>query len=306
MKPFKTYQHLEGDPLTERDKTEAGSAFWNEGKWNSFVEPLLPNDCSEMVLVEMGCNAGVFLNKAESKGFGKVVGIDSDEASVERGCSWRDRHGKNYQILLERMEDCLDNLPLADYTILSNSHYYFTINDWLDYLDRLQYKTRYCIIITAQKRKGNRCWARADLDGIRDYFKTWKEVGFVDTPPLEDDPHPRRLWSLCFESPFIERVPIDSLDCGNHVQDKFYAELDAGMDYKDTRYYKILKPYRKRWSEEKLHTWIEGRIKVYKDLKENGLKKPILVGAKNLILDGNHRYSMMKHLGFKSILIRRT
>jgi len=305
MKPFAIYQHLEGEPLNERAKTEVGSKFWNKGKWDNFVAPFLPDNCSGMTLVEMGCNAGVFLKEAEDRGFERVVGVDSDKMSVERGRSWRDRHGMSYKFLLRRMEEALDDLPVADYTILANSHYYFTINDWLDYLDRLQYKTRYCIIVTAQKRKGNRCWARADLEGIRNYFKTWKEMGFIEGPALEGDPHPRQLWSLYFQSTHIDRVITNSLDCGNHVQDEFYGEIDAGKHYKDTRYYKILKPYRKEWSEEKLNIWVEGRIKVYNDLKENGLKKPILIDSNNLILDGNHRYSMMRHLGYKSILVRR-
>ena len=154
MKPFKTYQYLEGTEMTERDKSEAGSKFWNEGKWDNFVAPLLPEDCSGMTLVEMGCNAGVFLKEAEKRGFSRVVGVDSDQVSVERGRAWRDRHGKGYKFLLKRMEDCITDLPVADYTVLANSHYYFTINDWLDYLDRLQYKTRFCIIITAKKRGG--------------------------------------------------------------------------------------------------------------------------------------------------------
>jgi hypothetical protein len=199
---------------------------------------------------------------------------------------------------------------MADYTIMANSHYYFTINDWLDYIDRLQYKTRYVIIITAQKRKGNRCWARADVESIRNYFRTWKEVGFTDGPCFEGDPHPRKLWGLCFESPFIERESIDKLDSGNHVQDGFYKELDEGKHYTETRYYKILKPYRTRpphnWPLEKLHTWMEGRIKVYNDIKKNGLKRPILIDSDNLILDGNHRCRMMKHLGNTEVFIRRT
>lgn len=295
--------------MTERDKTEVDSKFWNEGKWNSFVAPFLPEDCSEMTFIEMGCNAGVFLKEALRKGFGRVVGVDSDKVSVERGATWRDQHGMDYKFLLARMEDALNDLPVADYTVLANAHYYFTVNDWLDYIDRLQYKTRYVVIVTARKRKGNRCWARADIEGIRGYFKDWEETGFTEGPPLEGDPHPRKLWGLCFKSPHIDRKDIDKLDSGNHVQDGFYKELDQGKNYMRTRYYRILKPYRTKephnWSIEKLHTWFEGRVRVYEDLKEHGLKKPILIDSEGLILDGNHRCQMIKHLGEKSVLVRR-
>lgn len=308
MKPFATYQHLEGLPMTDRDKGEVGSAFWNEGKFNNFVKPFLPEDPSEMTFVDVGCNAGVFLKEAEDYGFKTVIGVDSDKLAVERGKSWAEQHSRNYKLFLVEMENVVNNLPLADYTVLANVHYYFSINDWLDYLDRLQYKTRYCIIVTAKKQRPNRCWAKTDIPSIRKYFQSWKEVGYTEGPSLENDPHPRQLWGLCFESPHLKRTAIDELDSGNHVQDEFYAELDEGKDYKNTRYYRILKPYRTKaphnWPIEKLDIWFEGRVKLYKDVKENGLLKPTLIDENKLILDGNHKTQMMKHLGYKTIITR--
>ena len=303
LKAFSTYQFLEGTEMTDRDKKEIGSKFWNKGKWDNFVLPFLKE---RGTFIDMGCNAGLFLLFAQQEGFDRIIGVDSDEGAVKRGLEWRDTHGGKYDILLKRMEECIDDLPVADYTVFANAHYYFTINDWLDYLDKLQYKTRYCIIVTAEKRHGNRCWAQAHVPDIRNYFKTWKEEGFIDELPLEGDPMPRRLWGLLFKSPHLEKVPIGSLDCGNHVQDQFYAEIDKGVPYQKTRYYRILKPYRKKWSEDRLNKWVEERIRVYQDLKKNGLKKPLIINSSNLILDGNHRYSMMKHLGYKEVIVRRT
>jgi len=305
-KPFSSYQYLENTIMTERDKREIGSKFWNEGKWNNFVKPFLKVDPKESVFVDMGCNAGLFLKFAEDMGFDRVVGVDSDKEAVERGLKWRDEYKGKYNILNMRMEECIDTLPVADYTVLANAHYYFTINDWLDYLDKLQYKTRYCIIVTAEKHHLNRCWASADVKDIRTYFKNWEEVRFIDELPISDDPMPRKLWGLMFKSPFVEKVPIDSLDCGNHVQDRFYEELDKGTKYENTRYYRILIKYRKKWGTEKLNRWVEERIRVYENLKKNGLLRPIIVNHSNLILDGNHRYAMMKTLGYKEVFIRKT
>jgi len=304
MKPFATYQCMPGTEMTERDKLEIGSKFWNEGKWENFVAPLIFEDCQDLTFIDMGCNSGLFLKLAEDKGFKRVIGVDSDKNAVERGLAWRDKNGGKYEIVHSRMEDCIDDLPVADYTVLANSHYYFTINDWFDYQDKLQYKTRYCIIVTAEKRHGNRCWALADLASIRRYFRGWDEVGFVDELPLEGDPSPRRLWGLCFKSRYLDRVRLDSLDCGNHVQDGFYGEIDAGADYHDTRYYRILKPYRKKWSEQRLDRWVEERIAVYESIKKHGMRKPIIINPDGLVLDGNHRYSMLKHLGEESTIVR--
>jgi len=306
VKSFSTYQALPGEPMTERDKMEVESKFWNKGKWDNFVLPFLPEDCSEQTLVDMGCNSGLFLRLAQDKGFLHVVGVDSDKRAVERGIAWRDKNWDIYKILNLPMEKSIDELPVADYTVLANAHYYFKIDDWLDYLDKLRYKTRYCIIVTAEKRHTNRCWASADLTDIRAYFKDWYETGFVNELPIEGEVGARKLWGLCFKSPYIERVSIDSLDCGNHIQDRFYEELDRGTEYNKTRYYRILKPYRKKWSEEMLNNYMLERMEVYEDLKENGLKRPLIVNSENLILDGNHRYCMMKTLDYKSIIVRKT
>lgn len=305
MKPYPTYQHLAGTEMTERDKKQIGSKFWNKGKWDNFVGPHLPTSGKDLSLVDMGCNAGLFLKFAEDLGF-RAVGVDSNQEAVERGLKWRDEQGGKYKIIHEKIENCLDKLPIVDYTLLVNAHYYFTINDWIDYIDKLAMKTRYVVIVTAEKKHINRCWASADVPSIRNYFKGWKEVGFVDELPLEGDPDPRRLWSLCFESPVITKVPMGSLDSSNHVQDEFYDEIDKKGDYKATKYYRILKKYREKWGEERLNKWMEDRVKVYQDIKENGVRVPILVDffQQDRIVDGNHRYALLRHLDYKEVFIR--
>lgn len=301
MKDYSIYQHLEGTPMTERDKIEAGSPFWNEGKWNNFVKPFL-TEKDEITLVDMGCNAGLFLKLAEDMGY-SAIGVDSSREAVEKGIKWRDEKKGRYKLILGNIESCIDDLPTVDYTVLANAHYYFTVNDFLNYLDKLQYKTRYCIVVTDEKKHLNRCWASADIEDIRSFYKGWEEIGFIDVLP-QTGGSPRKLRSLCFKSRYIDRKPIDKLDSSNHVQDDFYAELDKGKRYKDTRYYKILKKYRAKWGESKLNRWIEERIKVYEAIKKEGLKVPIIIDKNDRILDGNHRCAMMRNLKHKYIFTR--
>jgi hypothetical protein len=302
MKDFATYQHVEGEPMNERDKMEVGSKFWNEGKWENYVAPFLPEDCSGMTFVDMGCNAGLFLKLAEDRGFSKVIGVDSNTAAVKRALRYRRRVDGKFKIIYREMERA--TLPMADYTVLANAHYYFPINDWLDYVDKLGTRTRYVIIVTAEKRE-KLSKASATLEDIRSYFRTWEEVGFIDELPLEGDPFPRRLWGLCFKSRHIDRVPIDSLDSGNHVQDKFYKELDGGVAPRDTKYGRILAKYRKAWPEGRLDKFLSDKVELYNDIKKNGLQRPIIITANNRIADGNHRCQMLKHLGEKTVLVRR-
>jgi hypothetical protein len=305
MKSYETYQHLPGEPMTDRDKKEEHSKFWGIGKWNNFVRPFLPkHPDKEDILIDMGCNAGLFLSLAEDMGF-NAIGVDSNEGAVQKGLEWRDKNDKNYQIIHSDINACIDDLPVADYTVLANAHYYFTVNDWFDYLDKLQYKTRYCIIVTDEKRHLNRCWASADVEDIRSFFKNWDEVGFIDVMS-QDDPSPRKLRSLCFKSRFVDKVPVDTLDASNHVQDNFWGEIDIGKNFKETKYYRILVKYRKNWEPGRLDKWMQDRVDNYESIKKNGLRKPIIVDKNDRILDGNHRYSGMINLGYKNIFIRKT
>ena len=307
MKPFQTYQYLAGTEMTERDKQAVGSNFWNEGKWQNYIAPFLPEDCSEMTFVDIGCNAGLFLKLAEDRGFSRVVGVDFNEEAVKRGMEWRDKHNGKYKMICSRMENCIETLPFADYTVLANTHYYFTINDWLDYLDRLQFKTRYCIIVTAEKRVKQRCWASTEILDIEGYFSQWENAGFIDALPTEGDPSPRKLWGLCFKSHHFERVPVEKLKCVNTMQDGFFTEIEKGIPYQQTDYYRKMKEYRNsRWTEGHLNRWFEERVKVYQQIKQDGVIKPIIVNSEYLILDGNHKYEMVKDLGFKTTVVRKT
>lgn len=310
MKKFSNYQYVEGE-MNERDKQEVGSKFWNKGKWDNFVLPFLPDDCNGMSLIDMGCNAGIFLKLAEDKGFSHVIGVDADRTANKKAVSYRKNNGGKYTLIHKDMRGIIDNLPLVDYTIFANAHYYFLVHEWLEYLDKLISKSRYCIIVTAQKRE-NLSRASASTEDIKKYFKQWEQIGEVPELPLDDDPFPRKQWSFCFKSPILERVPVDSLDNGNNQQRDFWEELDKGIDPLKTNYYKRLKDYRKRkgsyqkvWTDEKLTKYMYGKLELYENIKKCGLKKAVLVNSNNRVVDGNHRHQIMKHMGYKTIIIRR-
>lgn len=311
MKKFSNYQYVGGVP-SERDKKEANSKFWNKGKWDNFVLPFLPENCEGMTLVDMGCNAGIFLKLAEDKGFDRVLGVDANKEAVKKGMKYRETVGGKWRFVHIDIRDSLHRIPAADYIIMAMSHYYLPIDHWLKFLNELQTKTRYCIIVTANKRE-KLCKASAATKDIRGYFKLWKETGFIPELSLDNDPFPRRQWSFCFKSPFIERMDINTLDCGNHVQGGFWQDIDDGKDPFKSRYYRILKQYRLKknpespsvWTKEQLIKFINEKTVLYKNIKENGLQEPLIINSNNRILDGNHRHEMLRHLGYKTILVRK-
>src|SRR4030043_191902 len=147
---FDDYQYLEGEPVDDFVKKTINSKFWNRGKWDNFILPFLPEDCFKMTFIDMGCNAGLFLKFAQDKGFERIVGVDVNKEAINKGIDWRDKNGGIYKLLCSRVEESIDDLPVADFTVLANIHYYLRMSDWIEYLDKLQFKTRYCIIVTSK------------------------------------------------------------------------------------------------------------------------------------------------------------
>jgi hypothetical protein len=254
----------------------------------------------------VGCNAGIFLREAKDLGFDRVVGVDYNKMAFQRAIEYRDRINGDYELYRWKMQRCIDKLPLSDYHVMANTHYYFTIKDWLLYMDALQYRTRYCIIVSAKKRfKAFK--VKADPESIKEYFKDWEFVGEIPEIPLEGDPYPRRLYGLCFKSKYLKRLPIKDFANRNKLQKGFYKELDEGKEPKDTKYFQRWTHYKKdKEKPKRIERRINKKAKVYKDLKERGLRRWIIVDRENRIVDGNHRAKMLEHLGHKTMLVRRT
>lgn len=310
MKKFKDYQYLDGE-MSERDKNETKSKFWNKGKWDTFIVPLLPDNCRDMTFVDMGCNAGLFCKLAEDRGFKTVIGVDSDQDAIVKGVDYRNKINGKYKLIHNEMQDV--KLPLADYTIFVNSHYYLNIGDLVPLLDKLRNRTRYCLVVSGNKKTYPHI-ASSDAESLRSYFKDWHEVRGVYEVDQKGDPSPRNLWTLSFKSPTLERVNMNELDCGNNVQSEFYKELEDGVPYQKTKYYRILHGYRLKknpeslsvWTPKQLEDFVQGKIHLYENIKHFGLEQAIIVDkSTNKILDGNHRFMMLKHLGYTTILVRK-
>jgi len=303
MKPYNVYQYLEGS-MSERDIREKDSKFWGIGKWNNFILPLLPEDCSELTLVDVGCNAGLHCMLAEKKGFKKVIGVDSDAEAIKKGTEFKEKNGYKYELVLENIEKYLDDAPVVDYTILINAHYYFTISAWLDYVDKLKSKSRYVLIVTT-KQKSKTHLASADIHYLDEYFKDWEKLDGIEVMSEEGDPSPRKLWTRLYKSPILDRVQFDGLANFND-QKEFYKELDKGVAPMKTVYGKYIKWYRRnQWTPNEIEDFILGKVKLYDNIKRKGLKKPMILNRKNKIVDGSHRYIIAQHLGETSGIFRK-
>lgn len=305
VKRFGNYQYVPIEPMSKRDKQEEGSKFWNEGKWENFILPFI-EESEGLTLVDMGSNAGLFLKLAEDMGF-NAVGIEANREALDRAVEYKKQNGRNYKMHHALMEDSLDILPVSDYTILANIHYYLNKSDWLRYLDRLIGKTRYVILVTCEKeRHREKLWKGSFyIPNLRETFKVWEEVGLIDDVS-HDDPYPRNLKALCFKSPYMDRVDLDEID--PYIDDLgFYSDVDRGTNPLHTDFAKWLRKSTKRrkWSKERFNNYVYDKVATFNDIRKNGLREPIIINSENKICDGRNRHQMLKYLGKKSTIVRR-
>lgn len=313
------YQNLgmPGDENKEH-KNRKNSRYWNEGKWNHYIAPLLPKDCKDMTFVDIGCNAGLFLKLAKDMGFRDVIGVDKSRKACLRAIKYRDYLGYDYKILHRTVgvNFSFEEIPVADVVLLANVHYYFQLNDWLKFLDQLYNRTHYCLIISRPLNTKHHWVPKTLIPDIKYYFRDWEKIGAIYQARHgwreRNDPSPRELWSFMFKSR-LRRVKLDDLLPGAPARlikiptAKLYKAINKNptLDLRKTSYYKAWhKREKDRWPEERIYNFVKQKADLWFDIKENGIKDPILVLLDNKIVDGGHRVAIARELGYKSILVR--
>lgn len=318
MKPIAYYQNITGEK--GEDPRRKDSAYWNEGKWKNFIEPLIPEDLikEDARFFEMGASNGLFLKMAKDYGFRDVEGIEADPEAVTRGNKWKEENGYDYHLRCSEvgMDFYIDEQPLADLTLLSNVHYYFTLQDWLELLDRLYWKTEYVIIITRpfKERKDER--PLSSIEAVKHYFRDWELVRAryrVRQRHMEykGDPKPRVLHSFLFRSRlrrkrFSDLIPGAKADPIKIDRSSLVAQIKSGYDIEKTDYYKAWKDRMcpRRWTEEELFDFVGQKAMLIKDIEINGIGSPVLISADHKTIDGKHRIAISEALGYKSIICR--
>jgi len=122
------YQNIEIGTEFE-DKGRLKSKFWNKGKWDTFIKPLLPS--VRNTFIEIGCNAGLFLKLATDVGFGQVVGVDSSHSILKQAIAYKESNGYDYKLIegIVGQGLDLDALPVSDVVLIANTlhHIFFTL-----------------------------------------------------------------------------------------------------------------------------------------------------------------------------------
>ncbi len=314
----KLYQNIKiaGEDIQSGYKGSANSKFWNEGKWNNFINPLLPENCQDMTFVDIGCNAGMFLRLAKERGFRDVIGFERRRTNCKYALKYRDSLGLDYKVLnrVVGVNFDFDEMPVADVTLISNTHYYFHVEAWRKFLDQLQYKTRYCLIVSLHSEDAKYWKASRQLANVRNYFRNWREVGGIDNVSPEGDPRPRPMWSMLFEST-LERRRIDGIriirskvpDRKSEKVEEMYVhlvELAKEIRQTDEIVLKETNLYKQGATRRGRDILVQARIDLMLDVKHNGLKNPLLIKPSGQLLDGMGRLAILTGLGYESAIVR--
>jgi hypothetical protein len=205
---------------------------------------------------------------------------------------------------------------VADVTLMSTFHYYIDINAWIKYLDRLIAKTCSVIVISRPMLKNDHWRAQADPGHVIQYFERWgQQVDFIYPPDTDDDPAPRELYAVRYDSPLIKRVPIDSIDLGSDPKTPMHAAMMAlaqliatGQPF-DAMTTDYAQQWRKRkagaWSDRVLRRFVNLKCGVMESVRDVGQIDPFIVQRETMKLsDGGHRLCMLKAMGYKSAIVR--
>jgi len=227
---MKNYQNIVVDGREYGEPSRIGSAFWGEGKWKHFIEPFLPDDCSEMTFLEFGCNYGLFLKLAQERGFETVLGVESNTELRDVTTRYL---GRADQVLHTKITEKIfrdtfvADLPAADFVLMANFHYHLHASLVVHLLNLLRRKTRYAIVVSVEQRKRRRGRARPDIQAVRRYFRGWKEVDRISGIPTDGDPDPRgSLYSVLFKTD-VERVPLADIPWGRASRRKYVRVMRA-------------------------------------------------------------------------------
>jgi len=260
---------------------------------------------------------------ATDAGFGDVIGVEGNRQIMQQAETFKETSGGKYKLVNQRIgvDFILEDLPVADVVLISNTHYYFTVGAFSKLVDALRNRSLYCIVVSARakRRRGN---ALYDMNSVRGYFRDWREIATIESVDIEGDPSPRpQMYSILFKGN-LSTLGVDDyydawFEAAKSVGHKshglaptmrdFFSRVLAGeeFEYEDTPFYKYWRDRAPRRSSEWTKEFLLYKAGLAKDIQENGIKEPIYINQDNMLLDGLHRLCVAKLLGYEHVLVRR-
>jgi len=250
---------------------------------------------------------------AKELGFRDVVGIEQWENPCKVGKEYRDSLGLDYKIINEEITQDYDfnKLPCTDVVLMANFHYHIANSTFAYLLDALWNKARFVLVVSDGSAPRVRWKAHPSIERTRNFFKEWGDVSAV-YPITPEGPHQRKnMYSLLYKSK-LKRVPLDMISVRGYISgetsritEEFIERSLAGeFDVKQTELYDFFRSRQKHKTEEYHVNFLNKKKEMARDIRDNGMREPIITDESDYLIDGGHRYFVMKVLGYKSIITR--
>jgi len=288
----------------------------SEGRWNTFIKPLLPFKQGERRRVtDLGCNAGFYTRQCTDLGY-KAIGVERDPIFLAHARYWEENDPKGIKIIEEDLNEY--DIPVSSIVILAQVHYWLTPEQLKKLVEKLKEKSQYVIVVGRYKRT-NKTIIKDILPGLKsasgvDELKlTFGEWNIIKT--IYGEGKNFRHYSMLFKNSNLEERDIDEIKLyPQNMKYKgflpaFNKLIDSVLSNKidSTDYIKYLTKRRFKNKDKVL----KKHIKLINDMVENGIREPITTGRmikgeynKNGLWDGDHRFAVAKKIGIKKLVTK--
>ncbi len=136
---------------------------YHEWRWTELVEPLVPKDGEGRMLLDLGCNAGFYMRKAQKMGY-KTIGVEKDPDYISQA-------PKNLDII--KADVNYHKTHCAYLTLLACVHYHQSDEQVEALFHNLMYSTAYLLVMGRHKGKVK---SRPGQNHLMKKLRGWKLI----------------------------------------------------------------------------------------------------------------------------------
>lgn len=301
LPPGKWYQEatINGQKVPTRRKSDT-----NQKRWENFIKPFVEKGTGRFT--DLGCNAGFYCRKMADLGY-LSEGVEIEQEFIDHNRYWEEQDPKGVRLVECDINDY--EVWASKYTLLANIHYWLTPEQNEALEKQLREKSLNVIVIGRYKTL-KRHKSPCDMKYLKELFKDW-DIGGIQEH--------KKHFSILFKNKYLVEKDVSEL---THYQQFMKSKkfLPAYTDFINKvlageKFDKSKSDYAEylRWRKFKnKKTLLKRHTDLIFDMKENGIKNPLLVGRiidgeldKNRLKDGDHRLIVAKCLGINKIICKK-
>ena len=266
---------------------------YHEWRWKELVEPLVQKDGQDRMFLDLGCNAGWYMRKAQRLGY-KTIG-------VERDLDYLSQAPKHLDII---EGDVNYYKPHCAYlTLLACVHYHQSDEQVEALFHNLIYSTAYLLVMGRHKV---RVRSIPNRDHLMKKLRNWK---------LIDSREAKAFYTVLVKNPIYEELCVDDLYAATkEYVSKIKGFVDFVPSFEDFVRRTLddlnFNPVGCKFVDYLKHRRFPyplGRCWIYKvmieELKNQGIHTALKV-KDGRIKDGYHRLIVLRELGVKRVVCR--